>query len=200
MFFLINMQIILPSVKEKKKRMASFCKASKFRFVLCKVYLSYHNDDANASPRCVPLPGMLYTIVTPFSTQTPSAGDVTEFAEFFDGHVFVNKKAGDVTEFAEFFDGHVFVNKKAGDVTEFAEFFDGHVFVNKKVKRILAEINEQMLPTVKGAEFDAEVAEIWASIVNKANELGETSLFTHAERAYIEVVKELLSYTTKGIC
>nr|GEU39436.1 hypothetical protein [Tanacetum cinerariifolium] len=39
------------------------------------------------------------------------------------------------------------------------------------VKTILAEINEQMLTTVKGAEFDADVAEIWASIVNKANEL-----------------------------
>ncbi|GJY96717.1 ribonuclease H-like domain-containing protein [Tanacetum coccineum] len=42
------------------------------------------------------------------------------------------------------------------------------------VKRILAEINEQMSTTIKGAEFDAEVAEIWAPIVNKANELGET--------------------------
>ncbi|GJS48199.1 ankyrin repeat-containing protein ITN1-like protein, partial [Tanacetum coccineum] len=68
------------------------------------------------------------------------------------------------------------------------------------IKRILAEINEQMSTTIKGAEFNAEVAEIWAPIVNKANELGETGLFTHAKRGYIEVVKELLSYTTKGIC
>nr|GEW43227.1 ankyrin repeat-containing protein ITN1-like [Tanacetum cinerariifolium] len=65
------------------------------------------------------------------------------------------------------------------------------------VKRILDEINEQMLRTVKGAEFDAEVAEIRASIVNEVNELGETALFTAAERGYIEVVKELLPYTTK---
>ncbi|GJU76401.1 hypothetical protein Tco_1273471, partial [Tanacetum coccineum] len=60
-------------------------------------------------------------------------------------------------------------------------------FYQIKVKRILAEINEQMLTIVKGAEFDAEVAEIWASIVNKANEQGETGLFKHAEKGYIEV-------------
>lgn len=69
------------------------------------------------------------------------------------------------------------------------------------VKRILDEINEQMLRTVKGAEFDAEVAEIRSSTVNKVNELGETDLFTAAERGYTEVVKELLPYTTKeGLC
>ncbi|GKF85630.1 hypothetical protein Tco_0253457, partial [Tanacetum coccineum] len=67
-------------------------------------------------------------------------------------------------------------------------------------KRILAEINEQMSTTIKGAEFDAKVAKIWAPVVNKANELGETGLFTHAEKGYIEVVKELFPYTTKGIC
>nr|XP_043613865.1 ankyrin repeat-containing protein ITN1-like isoform X2 [Erigeron canadensis] len=65
------------------------------------------------------------------------------------------------------------------------------------VKRIVDEINEQMLRTMKGADFDAEVAEIRASVVNEMNELGETALFTAAERGYIEVVKELLPYTTK---
>ncbi|GJY87627.1 hypothetical protein Tco_0502255 [Tanacetum coccineum] len=67
-------------------------------------------------------------------------------------------------------------------------------------KRILVEINEQMLTIVKGLEFDAEVAEIRVSIINKANEQGETGLFTHAKRRCIEVVKQLLTYTTKGIC
>nr|KAJ0201829.1 hypothetical protein LSAT_V11C600311060 [Lactuca sativa] len=65
------------------------------------------------------------------------------------------------------------------------------------VKEILDEINEQMLRTMTGAEFDAEVAEIRASVVNEVNELGETALFTAAERGFLEVVKELLPYTTK---
>ncbi|GJU88107.1 ATP-dependent Clp protease proteolytic subunit-related protein 1, chloroplastic [Tanacetum coccineum] len=47
------------------------------------------------------------------------------------------------------------------------------------VKRILSEINEQMSTTIKGAEFDVEVAEIWAPIVNKANELGETVMHNY---------------------
>ncbi|VFQ61377.1 unnamed protein product [Cuscuta campestris] len=65
------------------------------------------------------------------------------------------------------------------------------------VRLILEEINEQMLKTMTGAEFDAEVAEIRAAMVNEVNELGETALFTAAERGYIDVVKELLPYTTK---
>ncbi|CAI9098144.1 OLC1v1034736C1 [Oldenlandia corymbosa var. corymbosa] len=65
------------------------------------------------------------------------------------------------------------------------------------VRQILEEINEQMLKTLSGAEFDAEVAEIRAAVVNEVNELGETALFTAAERGHIDVVRELLPYTTK---
>ncbi|KAK9079273.1 hypothetical protein SSX86_000943 [Deinandra increscens subsp. villosa] len=65
------------------------------------------------------------------------------------------------------------------------------------VKQILDEINEQMTRTMSGDEFDDEVAETRASVVNEVNELGETALFTAAERGFIEVVKELLPYTTK---
>ncbi|KAI3687979.1 hypothetical protein L1987_81685 [Smallanthus sonchifolius] len=64
------------------------------------------------------------------------------------------------------------------------------------VRRILDEINEQMLRTMNGVEYDDEVAETRASVVNEMNELGETALFTAAQRGYIEVVKELLPYTT----
>ncbi|KAL0426361.1 UNVERIFIED_CONTAM: Ankyrin repeat-containing protein ITN1 [Sesamum latifolium] len=48
-----------------------------------------------------------------------------------------------------------------------------------------------------GAEFDAEVAEIRAAVVNEVNELGETALFAAAERGCIDVVKELLPYSTR---
>ncbi|KAI3447649.1 hypothetical protein Pfo_004314 [Paulownia fortunei] len=65
------------------------------------------------------------------------------------------------------------------------------------VRQILGEINEQMVQTLRGAEFDAEVAEIRAAVVNEVNELGETALFTAAEKGCIDVVKELLPYTTK---
>ncbi|CAN4109648.1 unnamed protein product [Withania somnifera] len=65
------------------------------------------------------------------------------------------------------------------------------------VREIVGEIDEQMLKTMSGAEFDAEVAEIREAMVNEVNELGETALFTAAERGYIDVVKELLPYSTK---
>ncbi|XP_059296381.1 ankyrin repeat-containing protein ITN1-like [Lycium ferocissimum] len=65
------------------------------------------------------------------------------------------------------------------------------------VREILGEIDAQMLKTMSGAEFDAEVAEIREAMVNEVNELGETALFTAAERGYIDVVKELLPYSTK---
>ncbi|XP_027069764.1 ankyrin repeat-containing protein ITN1 [Coffea arabica] len=65
------------------------------------------------------------------------------------------------------------------------------------VGQILGEINEQMMKTSSAADFDAEVAEIRAAVVNEVNELGETALFTAAERGHIDVVKELLPYTTK---
>ncbi|KAL3536349.1 hypothetical protein ACH5RR_004810 [Cinchona calisaya] len=64
------------------------------------------------------------------------------------------------------------------------------------VRQILGEINEQMMRTSSAADFDAEVAEIRSAVVNEVNELGETALFTAAERGHIDVVKELLPYTT----
>ncbi|KAK6943710.1 PGG domain, partial [Dillenia turbinata] len=66
-----------------------------------------------------------------------------------------------------------------------------------EVREILAVINSQMLRTLSGKDFDAEVAMIRSSIVNEVNELGETALFTAAEKGYLDVVKELLRYSTK---
>ncbi|XP_076925952.1 ankyrin repeat-containing protein ITN1-like [Bidens hawaiensis] len=65
------------------------------------------------------------------------------------------------------------------------------------VKKILDDINSQMMGTLSGADFDAEVAEIRASVVNEVNELGETALYTAAEKGHLEVVKELLKYSDK---
>ena len=65
------------------------------------------------------------------------------------------------------------------------------------IRQILGEINALMMGTLSGAEFDAEVAEIRSAIVNEMNELGETALFTAAERGHLEVVKELLKHATK---
>ncbi|EPS69712.1 hypothetical protein M569_05048, partial [Genlisea aurea] len=64
------------------------------------------------------------------------------------------------------------------------------------VRLVLEEIDEQMLKTLSGTDFDAEVADIRDSVVNEVNELGETALFAAAERGYIDVVKELLPYAT----
>ncbi|XP_057471411.1 ankyrin repeat-containing protein ITN1-like [Actinidia eriantha] len=64
------------------------------------------------------------------------------------------------------------------------------------VKQILGEIDAQMVRTLSATEFDAEVAEIRSAIVNDVNELGETAMFTAAEKGHIDVVKELLPYTT----
>ncbi|CAL5351231.1 unnamed protein product [Camellia sinensis] len=56
------------------------------------------------------------------------------------------------------------------------------------VKKVLCEI---------GVEFGGvDVAEIRSDVVNEVNELGETALFTAAEKGHIDVVKELLPYTT----
>jgi len=54
-----------------------------------------------------------------------------------------------------------------------------------------------MMGTLSGAEFDAEVADIRSAIVNEVNDLGETALFTAAEKGHFDVVNELLPYTTK---
>lgn len=65
------------------------------------------------------------------------------------------------------------------------------------VKQILGEIDAQLVGTLSGADFDAEVLDIRAAIVNEVNELGETALFTAAEKGHLDVVKELLQYTSK---
>lgn len=65
------------------------------------------------------------------------------------------------------------------------------------VKQILDDINCQMVGSSSGADFDLEVAEIRVSVVNEVNELGETALYTAAERGHIDVVKELLKYSNK---
>lgn len=65
------------------------------------------------------------------------------------------------------------------------------------VKQILSDIDAQMTGTLSGADFDAEVTEIRSAIVNEVNELGETALFTAAEKGHLDVVKELLQYSTK---
>ncbi|KAJ6322849.1 hypothetical protein OIU77_012651 [Salix suchowensis] len=65
------------------------------------------------------------------------------------------------------------------------------------VQRILDDINSQMVGTLSGADFDAEVAEIRSSVVNEVNELGENALFTAADKGHLEVVKELLKYSNK---
>ncbi|XP_028783229.1 ankyrin repeat-containing protein ITN1-like [Neltuma alba] len=64
------------------------------------------------------------------------------------------------------------------------------------IRRILGEIDAQMIGTPSGADFDAELEEIRSAIVNEVNELGETALFVAAERGHIDVVKELLPYAT----
>ncbi|XP_023544906.1 ankyrin repeat-containing protein ITN1-like isoform X2 [Cucurbita pepo subsp. pepo] len=65
------------------------------------------------------------------------------------------------------------------------------------VRQILGEIDAQMVGTLSGADFDAEVAEIRSAIVNEVNELGETPLFTAAEKGHLDIVKELLQYSTE---
>ncbi|XP_043702670.1 ankyrin repeat-containing protein ITN1-like [Telopea speciosissima] len=65
------------------------------------------------------------------------------------------------------------------------------------VKQILADIDAQMVGTMSGSDFDAEVAEIRSAVVNEINELEETALFTAAEKGHLDVVKELLKYSTK---
>ncbi|KAL5716888.1 Ankyrin repeat-containing protein itn1 [Ranunculus cassubicifolius] len=65
------------------------------------------------------------------------------------------------------------------------------------VLQILQDINAQMVGNLSGAEFDAEVAEIRAAVVNEVNELSETALFTASDKGHLDVVKELLKYATK---
>lgn len=65
------------------------------------------------------------------------------------------------------------------------------------VKQILDDIHSQIGDTMSGAEFEAEVAEVRTLMVNEVNELGETALFTAAEKGHIDVVKELLKYSNR---
>uniref|UniRef100_A0A7N0TKX4 PGG domain-containing protein n=1 Tax=Kalanchoe fedtschenkoi TaxID=63787 RepID=A0A7N0TKX4_KALFE len=65
------------------------------------------------------------------------------------------------------------------------------------VMQILNDINSQLVGTLSGAEFDAEVAEIRASMVNEVNENGETALYIASDRGHVDIVKELLKYSSK---
>ncbi|KAK7343268.1 hypothetical protein VNO77_11884 [Canavalia gladiata] len=66
------------------------------------------------------------------------------------------------------------------------------------VKQILMDIDSQIMETLSGDDdvLNAEIAEVRACIVNEENELGETPLFTAAERGHLDVVKELLNHST----
>ncbi|KAF5453499.1 hypothetical protein F2P56_028397 [Juglans regia] len=64
-------------------------------------------------------------------------------------------------------------------------------------KQILNDIVSQMTGTLSGADLDAEVAEVRAAVVNEVNELGETALYTAAEKGYLDIVKELLKYSSQ---
>ncbi|KAK3151245.1 hypothetical protein QOZ80_3AG0243490 [Eleusine coracana subsp. coracana] len=63
------------------------------------------------------------------------------------------------------------------------------------VRQIIAEIDAQMTGT--GEDFDAEVAEIRAAIVNEANEKEETALLIAAEKGFLDIVVELLKHSDK---
>ncbi|KAL2344995.1 hypothetical protein Fmac_006280 [Flemingia macrophylla] len=61
------------------------------------------------------------------------------------------------------------------------------------VRSLLSEINSLMMGTF---EFDAEVAHFRSVIFNEVNDLGETALFTAAEKGHLDVLKELLPFAT----
>lgn len=63
--------------------------------------------------------------------------------------------------------------------------------------KILSEIDSQMTGEAGGEEFDAEVAEIRAAMVGEVNEVGETALLIAAEKGYLDVVLELLKYSSR---
>ncbi|CAH9091341.1 unnamed protein product [Cuscuta epithymum] len=63
------------------------------------------------------------------------------------------------------------------------------------VKQIFDDIGSQMVGMFSGAELEKEVAEIRASVINEVNELGETALFTAADKGHLDVVKEMLKYS-----
>nr|POE70305.1 ankyrin repeat-containing protein itn1 [Quercus suber] len=49
---------------------------------------------------------------------------------------------------------------------------------------------------LSGEELKAEVAEVRAAVVNEVNELGETALFTAADKGCLDILKELLTYSS----
>jgi hypothetical protein len=63
------------------------------------------------------------------------------------------------------------------------------------VRQIIAEIDAQM--TGSGEDFDTEVAEIRAAIVNEANEKEETALLIAAGKGFLDIVVELLKHSDK---
>jgi hypothetical protein len=63
------------------------------------------------------------------------------------------------------------------------------------VRQIIAEIDAQMTDT--GEDFDTEVAEIRAAIVNESNEKEETALLIAAEKGFLDIVVELLKHSDK---
>lgn len=67
------------------------------------------------------------------------------------------------------------------------------------VRQILLDIDSQIMGTLSGdddVDLNAEIAEVRALVVNEENELGETALFTAAEKGHLDVVKELLKHST----
>ncbi|RDX96775.1 Ankyrin repeat-containing protein ITN1, partial [Mucuna pruriens] len=64
------------------------------------------------------------------------------------------------------------------------------------VREILNVIDAQMVGTLGSTDFDAEVAAIRSAIVNDVNELGETALFIAAEKGHLDVVKDILHYSS----
>lgn len=67
------------------------------------------------------------------------------------------------------------------------------------VRQILLDIDSQIMGTLScddDVDLNAEIAEVRALVVNEENELGETALFTAAEKGHLDVVKELLKHST----
>ncbi|KAG2401026.1 Ankyrin repeat-containing protein [Vigna angularis] len=67
------------------------------------------------------------------------------------------------------------------------------------VRQILLDVESQVMGTLGDGDdddLDTEIAEVRACLVNEENELGETPLFTAAEKGHLHVVKELLNHST----
>ncbi|KAL5098379.1 hypothetical protein RYX36_002706 [Vicia faba] len=66
------------------------------------------------------------------------------------------------------------------------------------VRQILLDVDSQIMGNLSGDDVDLkdEIAEVRALVVNEENELGETALFTAAEKGHLDVVKELLKHST----